>query len=80
MSKEQKLCKLALQSEDISTPIYVECDKMYRSKVCIQEFSYFVSGQAGLDIQLEKLEIDIPVCKKSRLQVAKYDESCTVFF
>ena len=55
MSKEQKLCKLALQSEDISTPIYVECDKMYRSKVCIQEFWYFVSG---LDIQLEKSEYE----------------------
>ena len=44
MSKEQKLCKLALQSEDISTPIYVECDKMYRSKVCIQEFWYCLSS------------------------------------
>ena len=33
-----------LQSENISIPIYVECDKMSRSKVCVQEFSYFVSG------------------------------------
>ena len=37
-----------MQSEKISTPIYVECDKMYRSKVCLQEFWYIVSG---LDIQ-----------------------------
>ena len=29
-----------MQSENILTPIYVECDKMYRSKVCVQEFSY----------------------------------------
>ena len=42
-----------VRSENISTPIYVKCDKMYRSKVCVQEFSYFVSG---LDIQLEKSE------------------------
>ena len=50
-------------SENISTqaPIYVECDKMYLSKVCVQEFSYFVSG---LDIQLEKSEYDSPVRKK----------------
>ena len=33
------------------TPIYAECYKMYWSKVCVQEFSYFVSG---LDIQVEK--------------------------
>ena len=50
-----------MQSENISTPIYVECDKMYRSKVCVQEFSYFVSG---LDIQLEKSEYYSPVRKK----------------
>ena len=50
-----------MQSENISTPIYVECDKMYQSKVCVQEFSYFVSG---LDIQLEKSEYDSPVRKK----------------
>ena len=51
-----------MRSENISTPIYVECDKMYRSKVCVQEFSYFVSG---LDIQLEQYENDSPVSKKS---------------
>ena len=34
---------------------------MYRSKVCVQEFSYFVSG---LDIQLEKSEYYSPVRKK----------------
>ena len=45
----------------ISTPIYVECDKMYRSKVCVQEFSYFVSG---LDTHVEKSEYDSPVRKK----------------
>ena len=44
-------------SEDISTPIYVECDEMYRSKVCVQELSYIVSG---LDIQLEKSDSYYP--------------------
>ena len=53
-----------VQSENISTPIYVECHRMYQSKVCVQEFSYFVSGQAGLDIQLEKSEYYSPVWKK----------------
>ena len=43
-----------MRSENISTPIYVECDKMYQSKVCVQEFSYL-------------------------LQVAKHDESYTIF-
>ena len=50
-----------VSEENISTPIYVECDKMYWSKVWIQEFSYFV---AGLDIQLEKSEYYSPVSKK----------------
>ena len=53
--------------ENISTPIYVECDKMYQSKVCVQEFLYFVSS---LDIQLEQSKNDNSVCKKvnSRLR------------
>ena len=48
-------------SEIFSTPIYIKCNKMYRSKVCVQLFSYFVSG---LDIQLEKSEYNSPICKK----------------
>ena len=51
-----------MQSENISTPIYVEFDKMYLSKVCVQEFTYFVSG---LDIQLEQSKYYSPVCKKN---------------
>ena len=27
--------------------------KMHESKVCVQEFWYLVSGQTGVDIQLE---------------------------
>ena len=56
-----------VQSENISTPIYVQCDKMYRSKVCDQEFWYFVSG---LGIQVEQPENDNSAPKKigSRLQ------------
>ena len=34
---------------------------MHQSKVCVQEFWYFVSG---LDIQLEKSEYNSPVSKK----------------
>ena len=48
-------------SENISTPIYVECHKMYQPKVCVQEFSYFMSG---LDNQFEQSVDDSPVCKK----------------
>ena len=40
---------------NISTPIYVECDNRYQSKVCVQEFLYFVYG---FDIQLEKKTYD----------------------
>ena len=50
-----------VQSENILTPIYVDCNNMYWSKVCVQEFSYFVPG---LDILLEKFEYDSPVRKK----------------
>ena len=46
---------------NISILIYVECDKLYRSKVCVHEFSYFLSC---LDIQLEKSAYDSPVRKK----------------
>ena len=55
MSIEQKLCEVKI------FPIYVECNKMYQSKVCVQEFLYFVSG---LDIQVEKSEYDSPVRQK----------------
>ena len=48
-------------TENISTPFYVKCNEMYRSKVCVQEFSYFVPG---LDIQLQQLENASPVRKK----------------
>ena len=60
-----------VQSENISTPIYVECYKMYQSKVCVQEFWYFVSG---LDIQLEQSNYNSPARKKigCRLRNAKY--------
>ena len=51
-----------MRSENISTPIYIECDKMYRSKVCVQEFWYFVPG---LDIQPEQSENDSPARKKA---------------
>ena len=39
-----------VQSENISTPIYVECDKFNPSKVCVQEFWYYL---LSLDVQLE---------------------------
>ena len=55
-----------VRSEYISTPIYVECDEMYQSKVCVQELGYIVSG---LDIQSEQSENDNhdPAHKKADL-------------
>ena len=47
MSIEQKI----VLSENISTPIYVECYYMYQSTVRVQEFWYFMSG---VEIQLEQ--------------------------
>ena len=51
-----------MRSENISTQIYVECDKMYRSKVCVQEFWYFVPD---LDIRPEQSENDNSAVKKA---------------
>ena len=51
-----------VQSENISTPIYVECCKMYRSKACVQEFSYFVSG---LIFNLKNPSTTVVYAKKS---------------
>ena len=62
MSCEQNL--KIVWSEDVSTPIYVECYKMYQSMVCIQKFWYFVPG---LDIQPEQSKNNNPVCKKAVL-------------
>ena len=56
MSIEQKLCEVK------TTPIYVQCNKISRSKVCIQEFWYILSG---LDIQPEKSGEDSPARKKA---------------
>ena len=56
---------------------------MYRSKVCVQEFWCIVSG---LDIQPEQSDYDNPARKKKKavpkcvFHVARYDDSCTVFF
>ena len=36
-----------MQSENIFTPIYVVCEKIYRPKECIQEFWYFVTVGVG---------------------------------
>ena len=55
-------CAKIVQSENISTPIYVECDKMYWSKVCVQEFWYWLPS---LDIQPELSEIDNSAPKKA---------------
>ena len=50
-----------VQSKNNSTLIYVKWGKIHQSKVCVQEFWYFVSG---LDIQLEQSKNDCFVCKK----------------
>ena len=69
-----------MRSEIFSTPVCVECDKMYRSTVWVQEFWYIVSGGSGLDIQPEQSENDNPARKKKLFQVAKNDDSCTLLF
>ena len=66
-----------MRSENISTPIYVECDKMYRSKVCVQEFWYFVSG---LDIQLEQSENYSPVRKNIGCRWRNMTSQTSFFF
>ena len=54
------------RSENISTPIYVERDKMYRSKVCVQEFSYFVTNSClALIFKLKNPSTTVPYAKKS---------------
>ena len=62
-----------MQSEIISTPIYVECYQGYQSKICIQEFWYFVSG---LDTQLNdmwmKYAIEHPIYNICISKYAKY--------
>ena len=45
-------------SENISTPINVQCKNIYQEMVCCQEFWYVVSG---LDIQLEQFKNNNPV-------------------
>ena len=74
MSIEQKLCQVKIfQLQSMFE--YVECDKMYRSKVCIQYFSYFVSWYSTWKIRV------LQSCtRKNLLQVAKYDDSYYVFF
>ena len=43
-----------MQRENITTPIYVQCNNKNREKVWAQEFLHIVSG---LDIQLEQPEM-----------------------
>ena len=60
-----------VQSENISIPIYIECDTMYWSIVCVQEFWYRVSG---LDIQPEQSENN-NAAHQNRFQVARLEKS-----
>ena len=57
-----------VQSENISTPIHVECEKMYRSNICVQEFWYFVSG---LDIQNGSPVLCVQDCRSRIVLYAK---------
>ena len=66
-----------VQSENISTQIYVECYKMYQSKVCVQDFGYFVPG---LDIQPEQSENDNSSLKKQVAGCKAGQHIFTVFF
>ena len=61
-----------MQSENIST-LYVECDQMYQSKFCVQEFSYFMSG---LNIQLEHSENKGLIRHFSKAHASEWDRLC----
>ena len=67
-----------VQSENISSPIYVECNQMYQSKVCNQESRI---SCLALIFNLRHRSTTVLYAKKwvAPLQVAKYDESCTFF-
>ena len=71
----QQNSEINVRGQNISTPVspvYVECDKMYRPKVCVQEFLYFVPC---LDIQPELSEESVRTTilhAKKLLQVAKH--------
>ena len=71
---EQKLCEVKYFNSNISTTIYVECDKMYRSK-----FAFKNSGIQCLVFNLCNLRRTILHTKK-RLQIAKHFKYYTVFF
>ena len=58
----QKTKRNTKASEETFLRLIPRADKMYRSKVCVQEFWYFVPG---LDIQPEISENDNPVYKKA---------------
>ena len=69
MSIEQKLCEVnCFQFQSMLNVIRSWCISLYQSKLCVQEFWYFVSG---LDIQLEQSENDNSVCRAQgcRLQI-----------
>ena len=71
MSNEQKLL-----SENTSTPSYVECNKIYQSKVCVQEFWYCVPGphqNSGIEclalifnLSFLRIDWDSQFCKQKR--------------
>ena len=73
MSIEENVCKE--KKFHTSTPIYVQCDKLYRQRFAVKN-----SGMCCLALifNLSYLRMTI-LHAKNRLKVAKHDESFTVF-
>ena len=74
MSIEENVCKE--KKFHTSTPIYVQCDKLYRQRFAVKN-----SGMCCLALifNLSYLRMTI-LHAKNRLKVAKHDESYTFFF
>ena len=70
-----------VRREHISTPIYVQHDKMYQLKVRSEAWEHLCI-LSDLDILLEQSENANPARKKSvqGIKVARYDESYTIYF
>ena len=76
-----------VQSENVqvSTPIYIECNKMYWPNVCIQGFWYIMSG-LQVDIKPGQSKNNNSACKKAVLCckiiiiiLQRYNNSYTIF-
>ena len=69
------MSKNCAKCENISTQIYVECDKIYQSKDCVQEFWYL-----GVALIFNLSNLRMTILHSEQLLVAKHVKSYAVFF